>query len=222
MSCRILTPQARAALRSAGISRRGFIKGAGALVVGFSAGGAGGVRILSSAAQRLDGASSNQLDSWIAIAPDGAVTAYTGKCELGQGLMTAQMQLVAEELSVPIGRVKLMGAMLSAMELHLNNRVAVLYFDQDLLDSCSAALDDTEGLVNLPLGAVDVQAVVLFKRQAPGVYRASLRSKGAVDVRAIAAKWDGGGHKNAAGLTLKGDYQQLKAQILNEIDKVLP
>jgi CO/xanthine dehydrogenase Mo-binding subunit len=58
-------------------------------------------------APRLDGASSNQLDGWIAIESDGHITAYTGKCELGQGLFTAQMQLVAEELSVPLSRVKL-------------------------------------------------------------------------------------------------------------------
>jgi CO/xanthine dehydrogenase Mo-binding subunit len=58
-------------------------------------------------APRLDGASSNQLDAWIAIGSDGNVTAYTGKCELGQGLYTAQMQLIAEELSVPLSRVKL-------------------------------------------------------------------------------------------------------------------
>ena len=45
--------------------------------------------------------------SWIAIAADGSVTAYTGKVELGHGLFTAQTQLVAEELSVPFSRVKL-------------------------------------------------------------------------------------------------------------------
>ena len=49
----------------------------------------------------------NQLDSWIAIAADGSVTAYSGKEELGQGISTAQQQLVAEELSVPFNRVKL-------------------------------------------------------------------------------------------------------------------
>jgi len=123
--------------------------------------------------------------------------------------------------SFSIGRVKLMGAMLGAMELHVDNRVAVLYFDQELLDACGAAPDDTEGLVNLPLGAVDVHAVALFKRQAPGVYRASLRSKGAVDVRAIAVKWEGGGHANAAGCTLKGDYETLKKEVLAEFAKAL-
>jgi nicotinate dehydrogenase subunit B len=49
----------------------------------------------------------NRLDSWIAIAADGSVTAYSGKEELGQGISTAQMQLVAEELCVPFHRVKL-------------------------------------------------------------------------------------------------------------------
>src|SRR5205823_14054193 len=48
-----------------------------------------------------------QLDSWIAIAADGNVTAYTGKCELGHGLYTVQTQLIAEELGVPFSRVKL-------------------------------------------------------------------------------------------------------------------
>ena len=58
-------------------------------------------------AQGINGAGSAQLDSWIAIGADGTVTAYTGKCEFGQGLYTAQMQLVAEELSVPFERVRL-------------------------------------------------------------------------------------------------------------------
>jgi nicotinate dehydrogenase subunit B len=104
-----LTPDALAALEKAGMSRRQFIKRSGALIVGFSM--AGLTTRLSTpgspAAQRLDGRGSNWLDSWIAIAADGSVTAYTGKCELGQGLYTAQIQLIAEELGVPFDRVKL-------------------------------------------------------------------------------------------------------------------
>ena len=50
---------------------------------------------------------SKELDGWLSIAADGAVTAFTGKCEMGQGLYTAQTQLVAEELCVPVARVKL-------------------------------------------------------------------------------------------------------------------
>src|ERR1700733_11085379 len=49
----------------------------------------------------------NQLDSWIAIAADGSVTAFSGKEELGQGISVAQAQLVAEELCVAFQRVRL-------------------------------------------------------------------------------------------------------------------
>ncbi|HLG59691.1 MAG TPA: molybdopterin cofactor-binding domain-containing protein [Vicinamibacterales bacterium] len=103
---RRLTSDARRALDGAGFSRRAFLQGSGALVVTFAS--AGVVDQLSTVlAQGFNGTGSTQLDSWIAIAQDGTVTAYTGKCEFGQGLYTAQTQLVAEELSVPFDRVRL-------------------------------------------------------------------------------------------------------------------
>ena len=103
------TTDAFVALEKTGMSRRQFIARSGALIVGFSMAGLTTQLIApgSAAAQRLDGAGSSRLDSWIAIGGDGSVTAYTGKCELGQGLYNAQMQLIAEELCVPFDRVKL-------------------------------------------------------------------------------------------------------------------
>ena len=105
-----MTPDARAALAHAGFSRRDFVKRSGALIVAFSTarlaadlGLAPGV----ASAQGINGVGSPNLDAWIAVGADGRVTAYTGKCELGTGLYTAQMQLVAEELCVPMDRVTL-------------------------------------------------------------------------------------------------------------------
>ena len=90
-------------------SRRDFLKRSGALIVTFTAAGVAADIGLSglASAQGINGTPSTDLDSWIAIAADGRVTAYTGKCEFGQGLFTAQTQLIAEELSVPIDRVTL-------------------------------------------------------------------------------------------------------------------
>jgi CO/xanthine dehydrogenase Mo-binding subunit len=90
-------------------SRRDFLKGAGALIVSFSAGeglwkAAGGQGQFATHASHIDPTS---LDSWIALTADGTVTAYTGKCDFGQGIFTAQTQLVAEELCVALERVKL-------------------------------------------------------------------------------------------------------------------
>ena len=100
---------------TAELSRRDFLKNSGALVVSFSfarvkpsrsgdemfeqRGGRGGAP-----ASSID---SKQVDSWIGVAADGTVTAYTGKCELGQGMHTSQLQLIAEELAVPHGRITL-------------------------------------------------------------------------------------------------------------------
>jgi CO/xanthine dehydrogenase Mo-binding subunit len=90
------------------LDRREFLKQSGALIVSFSAAGVVsrlGVDVAS--AQGINGTPGADLDSWIAIGADGRVTAYTGKCEFGQGLFTAQTQLVAEELCVPLDRVTL-------------------------------------------------------------------------------------------------------------------
>jgi CO/xanthine dehydrogenase Mo-binding subunit len=101
------------------MNRREFLQTSGALVVTFGAASvadsvAQPFRVADAAASgqgpfdtRNSGIDPNKLDSWIRIAADGRVTAHTGKAELGQGIMTAQMQLVAEELSVPLSRVTL-------------------------------------------------------------------------------------------------------------------
>jgi nicotinate dehydrogenase subunit B len=102
-----LTPDARAAIRSAGFSRRDLLKGSGALIVSFGLSGLADRLGIEPVSAQLVGTPSKELDAWIAIAADGSVTAYTGKCEIGQGLFTVQTQLIAEELGVSIDRVKL-------------------------------------------------------------------------------------------------------------------
>jgi CO/xanthine dehydrogenase Mo-binding subunit len=94
-------------------SRRTFVKGAGALVVAISVPRLLNPRSAFAAVTGVDpvgiGPTSidpAQIDSWIAIAADGTVTMKTGKVELGQGTVTATMQLVADELDVPMSSVK--------------------------------------------------------------------------------------------------------------------
>lgn len=103
-----MTPDAHDAFVRAGFSRRDFLKSSGVLVVTF---GATSVLARLGAQGPFDTRPSHvdpqKLDSWIAIAADGKVTAYTGKAELGQGMFTAQTQLVAEELCVPVTSVTL-------------------------------------------------------------------------------------------------------------------
>lgn len=50
---------------------------------------------------------SRKLDDWLAIEPDGTVTVYSGKVELGTGVRTALAQIVAEELDVSLARIRM-------------------------------------------------------------------------------------------------------------------
>jgi nicotinate dehydrogenase subunit B len=87
------------------VSRREFLATGGALIVSFSSFNAAHAQgPFDTHESHVD---PRQLDSWLAVAADGSVTAHTGKVDLGQGMFTAQTQLVAEELCVPVARVKL-------------------------------------------------------------------------------------------------------------------
>ena len=90
-------------------SRRDFLKGTGALVVAFSV-----PRYLVPARAAAQAAAIDParvdptlIDSWIAIGGDGHVTVFTGKEELGQGVATASLQMVADELDVAMSRMTL-------------------------------------------------------------------------------------------------------------------
>jgi nicotinate dehydrogenase subunit B len=90
------------------LSRREFLQRSGVLIVGFSAAGLSSpIAVAPDQIEQGGRSASTQLDSWIAVAADGTVTAYTGKCELGQGMQTAQIQLIAEELGVAVNRIRL-------------------------------------------------------------------------------------------------------------------
>ena len=118
--------------------------------------------------------------------------------------------------SSSLGKLRLTGRLLNEMRLEADGRVAMLRVDDELLRDTGCPPDDMEGLINLPLAARDVYAVVLIKAL-DGVTRASLRSKGAVDVRAVAATFGGGGHRNASGCTLEGPEGDVEPHLLARI-----
>jgi nicotinate dehydrogenase subunit B len=88
---------------SAVLSRRSLLAAGGGLVVAFSLRAAEPARPGSLKETPL-------LDAWIRVAPDGRVTVITGKAELGQGLMTALLQVAAEQLDVAPGQIELITA----------------------------------------------------------------------------------------------------------------
>ncbi len=98
------------------LSRRALLAGSGALVVSFGAEAdqAPPAAPLQAAPKplRLPGSLKDtpRLASWVQIAPDGAVTIFTGKAELGQGVRTALIQIAAEQLCIKPADIHLVTA----------------------------------------------------------------------------------------------------------------
>lgn len=117
--------------------------------------------------------------------------------------------------SYPWSRVMLLGQVMSSVKRDPSGKVAALRQSLQMLDSAKATEEDAEGFVNIPLSSEDVEAVVMLKESAPNVFRASLRSKGEVNVAKIAEKFGGGGHRNAAGCTLSGNWDEVEGNLIN-------
>ena len=115
------------------------------------------------------------------------------------------------------GKLKLIGTLLDRMELVDDGRLAVLYLDDAMLEATGSTHNDTEGLINLPLTAREIQAVVFFKATTNGDVRVSMRSKYDVDVRKVANQYGGGGHKNASGFTIAGPLTAVRDGIVRQI-----
>src|SRR5204862_7361464 len=93
-------------------------------------------------------------------------------------------------------------------------QVAWMWQTIEMQEQSKASEEDAGGFVNYPLAVGEVEATALFKETSPGVYRTSLRSKGDVNVAKIAEQFGGGGHRNAAGCTLKGTSSEIEKQVV--------
>ena len=117
--------------------------------------------------------------------------------------------------STPMSKLLLLGAALR--NLHREGRVAWLWIThEDMMRSC-AAEEDCEGIVNYALSIAEVEAACFLRQLEEPRVRVSLRSKGRVNVAAIAERLGGGGHENAAGCTLDGPLVRAKEQIVAEL-----
>lgn len=94
-------------MKSMDITRRQFLKGTGALIISFNLLPPAGKVYAQFARLPSGDIDPTSLDSWLVITPDGFVTFYTSKVELGTGTITALAQIVAEELDVPFDKIKM-------------------------------------------------------------------------------------------------------------------
>jgi bifunctional oligoribonuclease and PAP phosphatase NrnA len=129
----------------------------------------------------------------------------------------AEPAAIAESLyeHAPARAVRLMAAVLSTLELHAEGRLALITCDRTTLEGVGARQEDTEGLINYPRAIDGVRVVAFLKSFSDDVVRVSMRSRGRLDVQAVAQRFGGGGHRNASGCTLRGVLADARRVLLD-------
>lgn len=117
--------------------------------------------------------------------------------------------------------VRLLGEALRTLELRAGGRMAIIEAGPEAFERAGAEPSDTEDIINVPRSITGVEVALFLKQWEPGVTRASLRSKGALDVRSVAAAFGGGGHTNAAGCTVEADLPAARALLVEKLEQIL-
>jgi phosphoesterase RecJ-like protein len=119
-------------------------------------------------------------------------------------------------------RLRLLGRVLDSLEVSAAGRVACITTMREDLREFASGKDALEGFINYPRSIVGVEVAVSFREEEGGVFRVSFRSKGRVDVSAVAARFGGGGHRNAAGCAVPGTLADVKKRVQEALAAVLP
>ena len=121
----------------------------------------------------------------------------------------------------PYSTRKLLGLLLTKTELYCNGKLAITYETMEDTKNYGQEGRDSDLLYTALLSVEGVEAAVFLRQETESSCTGGLRSLDDIDVSAVAAKFGGGGHKNASGMSVDGKIATLIPQIVKEFSRVL-
>ncbi len=116
-------------------------------------------------------------------------------------------------------RLALLGKALDRMVRH--EHVAIIAVTDDMYQATGSTSEDTENFANMARSIEGIEVGIFLRQIGPNAFKASMRSKGRVNVAAVAERFGGGGHHNAAGGILQGTLEEVRATILKAVEDAL-
>lgn len=120
-----------------------------------------------------------------------------------------------------LGATKLIGTALNTLKLYENGKIALIYVTQKDIADCGAKSEDCDQLVNYTRDIEGVEVGILIRETPYGEYKISFRSNEYADVGAAAQKFDGGGHKFAAGGKSGLELERVIDLVVEEVRKII-
>lgn len=124
--------------------------------------------------------------------------------------------------SQELERLQLLGLALNTLQLSSCGRCAAMYATLDMFDKVAAPAEYSDSFVNYPRSIIGVEVALFLRQTAPTSFKLSMRSKGKVDVGALARELGGGGHHNAAGAELNGNIDEVLQRTFQQVAQLLP
>lgn len=120
-----------------------------------------------------------------------------------------------------LSRMKFMGKLLQDVEVVLNGKVGILTARQEDIENFNVNESELEGMVDYARYIKGVE-VGIFIKPVDGMYKVSLRSNGKADVSVVAGKFNGGGHKFAAGCKFRAENDvEVKQQLVEAFKSII-
>ncbi len=120
-----------------------------------------------------------------------------------------------ESNSIPA--LVLTSRVMSTLELTHRNHVAIQTMTREMIQETGSKYEEADQIINIPLRSRDVRVSIFFKENLEGLRRCSMRSKGNIDVAAIAQGYGGGGHRTAAGFKCRAPFEQVRRELLEQL-----
>lgn len=121
----------------------------------------------------------------------------------------------------PRERLELLALALQTLTVSTNGLFASVTVTLDMYEQTGANAELTDGFVNYPRSIHGVEVALFFRQVSAEQVKVGFRSKGSIDVSAMAAAFGGGGHRNAAGCTVSGSLDEVRTRVLAHLEQVL-
>ncbi len=123
--------------------------------------------------------------------------------------------------SQELKRLQLLGLALNTIQVSPCGRFAAMYLTREMFAQVGVGAEYADSFVNYPRSVNGVEVALFFRQLDGDSYRISMRSKGQVDVGALARELGGGGHHNAAGAEISGDIDAIVARVFERLGGLL-
>ncbi|MFH1846248.1 MAG: bifunctional oligoribonuclease/PAP phosphatase NrnA [Candidatus Omnitrophota bacterium] len=120
-----------------------------------------------------------------------------------------------------VSQVRLLGNVLSTLGIIEDGKIAYISLTRGMYEEEGVEFISTEEFINYPRAIKGVEIAVFFKENSGKKVNVSFRSTGKINVNMVASRFDGGGHKEAAGCILECGLEEAREKVLTEAVKAL-